>query len=72
MTSPTPATRQTVMVAFEVFADTPEQAEREVSDRLAGVRLLMQNDSNDFRDGTADPINTYQVLPLGQILRDAL
>jgi hypothetical protein len=70
----------TVLVAFsisdEALANTvlyPNMsAEQIVEERLEKANLLMYNDSTDFARGTADPINTYAVIPLDKLLDDAL
>lgn len=65
-------TPQTVIVAFDVFADTREEAEAEVEARFNTVRFLWQNDSTDIERGTLDQISTFTVVPLGKLLKDSL
>ena len=61
-----------VMVAFQVTADSDDEAERIVEDRLSGARLLWQNDSTDIERGTLDPIYTFAVVPLGELLAESV
>jgi hypothetical protein len=60
-----------VLVAFNVYG-TPEQAQGLVQARLDNAMLLMINDSTDFERGTADPLITYAVLPINQLLEESL
>ena len=62
----------TVIVAFRVNTATPEQAEAVVEGRLTGAKLLWQNDSNDIINGTLDPIDTFCVVPLAELLEASL
>ena len=64
--------RKVVLVAFEVEGLSARDAERVVANRLNGAGLLGQNDSTDYQRGSADPIRTFDVVPLVQILEDSL
>lgn len=60
-----------VIVAFQVDRDNLAEAEQIVEDRLNPLPVLWQNDSTDVERGTLDPIRTYAVVRLDQILEDA-
>lgn len=64
--------RHTVIVGFQVTADSLAQAEAIVEERLSKANLLWQNDSNDIERGTLDPIFTFVVVPFERLLSDSV
>lgn len=60
---------KTVIVAFGVDADDGEMAEEIVADRLTGMGLTWQGRPDA---SASDPVCAFTVLPVTQLLQDAI